>query len=358
MSGKVQFDVQHLYYLPQYLPVAQILRTNNIQCEFILHRERELDALKAKRIENEGFSFQFIEDKSKTFSLYRNSTADWVVFGNIPYFSSAQKSLIKPRLALMQHGIGPKSCYYKVSRFPFDVRFVEGQKRLKRLQAMYPDANFFDTGYAKLDPLFNGAHCHHSIETLGLDKNKPTVLYAPTYFPSSIERFPQNWPLMLNHMNIIIKPHFFSLTRTKYQSQKLKMEHWNRYNNVYLAGVEDFDLLPFMHLADVMLSDASSAIFEFAATNKPIVWCDFFCTRWSYAGLFKFRLKQRLDSDIMLFNDISHRACNAAQANALISKCLESPFEKKLYQQKITQDMVGKTDGKCSFRVAEYLKKN
>lgn len=357
MSGKVLFDVQHLYYLPQYLPVARILNTYNIKSEFILHRELHLDALKAKRMEQEGFHFQFIDDKSKTFSLYKNSTADWVVFGNIPYFSDTQKNVIKPRLALMQHGIGPKSCYYKVSRFPFDVRFVEGQQRLKRLQNMYPNGNFFDSGYAKLDPIFNGSHCHHSIEALGLDKNKPTVLYAPTYFPSSIERFPKNWPALLNHVNIIIKPHFFSLTRPKYKSQKAKIEHWNRYDNVYLAGLEDFDLVPFMHLGDVMLSDASSAIFEFAAINKPIVWCDFSSTRWNYSGLFKFRLKQRLDSDISLFNDITHRARNFAQANALISKCLTSPFEKQEQQRKITREMVGKTDGKCSIRIAEYLQR-
>lgn len=38
----------------------------------------------------------------------------------------------------------------------FDVRFVEGQYRLKRLQGMFPDKTFIDTGYAKLDPIIQG----------------------------------------------------------------------------------------------------------------------------------------------------------------------------------------------------------
>lgn len=45
-----------------------------------------------------------------------------------------------------------------------------------------------DTGYAKLDPLINNESLGFSCEQLGLDSKKPTVLYAPTFYPSSIEK--------------------------------------------------------------------------------------------------------------------------------------------------------------------------
>jgi len=126
MLGKVLFDVQHLYYLPQYIPVARTLLKAGVLCEFVLHQELGLDALKQEVIEKEGFQFQFISNKDETLSLYSKSNADWIVFGNRPYFNAEQKKHITSRLALMLHGIGPKACYYDVSEFPFDVRFVEG----------------------------------------------------------------------------------------------------------------------------------------------------------------------------------------------------------------------------------------
>ncbi|MDO6566466.1 CDP-glycerol glycerophosphotransferase family protein [Alteromonas sp. 1_MG-2023] len=355
MQGKVLFDVQHLYYLPQYLPVARALMQEGILCEFILHKEHGLDVLKQTVLEKEGFRFQFIEGKSDTYSFYCKSDADWIIFGNRPYFKAEQKKDIKARFALMLHGIGPKACYYDVSRFPFDVRFVEGENRLTRLQKMYPDRRFIDSGYAKLDPIFGATEPLIDIAALGLDSTKPTVLYAPTFFPSSIECFPSNWPETLSNVNIIVKPHFFSLTKSKYSSQKQKVEAWSHYDNVYLANVKDFDLLPFMQVSDIMLSDASSAIFEFAAIDRPIVWCDFFRTRWNYSGFFNFRLKKRLDPDIALFNEISHRAGNPFQANMLIAECLKQPMELSAERKRITQNMVGVTDGKCSERIAEYL---
>ena len=355
MLGKVLFDVQHLYYLPQYIPVARTLLKAGVLCEFVLHQELGLDALKQEVIEKEGFQFQFISNKDETLSLYSKSNADWIVFGNRPYFNADQKKHITARLALMLHGIGPKACYYDVSEFPFDVRFVEGESRLERLKEMYPDRHFINSGYAKLDPIFNETEQPIDLSTLGLDSKKPTVLYAPTFFPSSIECFPPHWPEMLSNVNIIVKPHFFSLTKPKYKSQKQRVEAWDRYDNVYLANAKDFDLLPFMQVSDIMLSDASSAIFEFASIDRPIVWCDFFHTRSNYSVLFSFRLKKRLDPDIALFNQLSHRASNAFQANMLIVECLKQPMELSANRQKITQEMVGITDGKCSNRIAEYL---
>ena len=83
----------------------------------------------------------------------------------------------------------------------------------------------------------------------------------------------------------------------KYQKQRNLLQHWATYNNVYLAKVDDYSLLPFLKSADLMISDASSAIIEFAALNKPVIWCTFLQLRWNYRGIFSYRFKARMDKD-------------------------------------------------------------
>ncbi|RDV23953.1 CDP-glycerol--poly(glycerophosphate) glycerophosphotransferase [Alteromonas aestuariivivens] len=355
MSAKILFDTQHLYYLPQYLPVAEALSRQGAKCQFVLYPEAELDAVKEQALTAEGFSFVYLEGKTHALEFYARCNADWVIFGNVPAFDASDKHRIAARLALMQHGIGPKSCYYDVSEFPFDVRFVEGQERLKRLSERFSDRSFVDTGYAKLDPIFRGDAPLLPLSSLGLSEQKQTILYAPTFFPSSIEHFPLHWPEQLQDYNLIVKPHFFSLTKSKYAAQRERFSAWQQYGNVYLAGIEDYNLVPFMQISDIMLSDASSAIFEFAAMDKPVVWCDFYRTRWSYSGLLKFRLKQRLDPDIELFHTLTRRAASAKQVKPAIIKCLSNPHDKQAERADLTKSMVGTTDGLCSSRIARYL---
>lgn len=358
MPIKVFFDVQHLYYLPQYLPVAKELKSRGEHVVFILHREEGYDEIKENKLKQEGFEYHFLPGKHAALDFYQQKDANWIIFGNIAPFSASEKESIKAKLALMQHGIGPKSCYYTVSEYPFDIRFVEGEVRLKRLQAQYSTRRFIDTGYAKLDPLFDDSIPPLSLKDMGLDPNKPTILYAPTFFPSSIEGFSENWPNSLAQYNIIIKPHFFSITKSKYAHQKEKMAKWASFDNVYVAKKMEFCLTPFMQVADVMLSDASSAIFEFAALDKPIVWCNFAQKRWSYSGLFKFRLKRRLDSDIAIFEHIAHKATTSEKVNDCLKESISFPEHKHVERMEISRTMVGKTDGKCSARIADYLQQN
>lgn len=358
MFENVLFDTQHLYYLPQYLPVAALLKARGVKCEFVLYREEALDNVKEAAISDAGFEYVYLEDKSSAFDFYRHTSAQWIIFGNVPAFSAQQKRHISAKLALMQHGIGPKACYYDVSEFPFDVRFVEGKERLRRLSQRFPNKQFVDTGFAKLDPVFNHQYDDVKLSDLGLDPTKPTVLYAPTFFPSSIEHFRADWPASLADYNLIVKPHFFSLTKDRYKAHRERFNDWAQFDNVCVTGVADYNLLPFMQLADVMLSDASSAIFEFAALNKPVIWCDFYQTRWSYKGLLKFRLKQRLDPDIELFHKLTKRTSAAKYVRPAIAGCLKHPEAKQAARQELVNTMVGKTDGQCGARIAAYLTKH
>ena len=232
---------------------------------------------------------------------------------------------------------------------------MEGEYRLNRLQEMFPEKTFVDTGYAKLDPIIQGTERGLDLAALGMDPNKKTLLYAPTFYPSSIEKMAKNWPEQFAEYNILLKPHYFSLSKPNYKKQKNLLVHWAGFSNVYLAQAEEANLLPFMASADVLISDASSALFEFAALNKPVVWCDFYHLRWSYRGIFRFRFENRVDQDLYKYADVAAHAKTYNELKQVVDQQVNSPDLFATQRAKYTAELVGAVDGLCSQRIVDYL---
>lgn len=355
---KVIFDVLHLYYLPQYLPVYQQLTQQGHEACFVFFEHTAIGQEKTYQsvIEDLSLPHKWLEDQDKAFEYYRDSDADWILFNN-EFLQGETLSKVK-KVALMEHGIGPKACYYDKSNTQVTVRFVEGQHRLNRLQERFPAGNFIDTGFAKLDPALNNQDPLISLSSMGLDESKKTILYAPTFYPSSLMKFDVDFPEQFSEFNIILKPHSFSLCKKRYADQKNRLEKWQSYSNVYLASEKEFNLIPFMQISDIMLSDASSAIFEFAALQKPIVWCNFYQLRWSYRGIFSFRFKQRMDDDMEYFAKICQQADQYSDIRRGVESALCESEDFRAQKQQLVLELAGKTDGKASQRIVEYLLNN
>ncbi|MFQ5484977.1 MAG: CDP-glycerol glycerophosphotransferase family protein, partial [Desulfobacterales bacterium] len=280
---KVLFNVAHLYYLPQYLPVWNELKKRGVSSLFVFHKDPEMMSILHAVIKKEKLPAKWVTNDLNAVNLYQAESADWVIFGD----RTSQISLLPDnvRTALLYHGIGVKSCYYDADLMGVNVRFVEGEYRLHELHRRYPGAKLVSTGFAKLDPILSpgrGEMSFFDLESAGLNPNRPTLLYAPTFYPSSIERMPDDWPKQFGNYNLIVKPHFFTFCKARYRYQRKKLKRWRYYNNTYIAAPEEYSLLPFMASSDLLISEASSAFFEFAALDKPIVWCDFLKLRWSY----------------------------------------------------------------------------
>ena len=145
------------------------------------------------------------------------------------------------------------------------------------------------------------------------------------------------------------------MTKEKYRSHRRKFQQWVNFKNVYLADIDEHSLLPFMVSSDLLISEASSSIFEFAALDKPIVWCDFLNLRWSYRGPFRFRFTRRMDQDILKFSDIGAHARNYGQLKTIVDDQLQHPgmFQEK--RKSYCEMFVGSSDGRSSMRVADYL---
>ena len=354
----VFFDVQELYYLPQYAPIIASLKQKGALATLVMYRSEVETANQVALIRRAcpGAAIEWVVNEAQARDLYLKKKPDWLIIGNsFEYLEGIHNNT---QTALVSHGIGPKSCYYNVSDSATNVRFVEGPYRTKRLKEMYPKQTFVDTGYAKLDPIVNGEMSHLQPLNWGLDNSKKTILYAPTFYPSSIECLPKNFAKEFSEYNIILKPHYFSLANAKYKKQKKLLESWEKSDNVYLAGLENVNIIPFMAVADVLISDASSTLFEFSALNKPVVWCDFYKLRWGYRGLLRFRFKKRMDEDLYKYADIAVHAKSYDELKCCVDSQIESPGSFSQERKKYTLALAGRVDGQCSVRIAEYILKS
>ena len=177
-----------------------------------------------------------LADSSEILTFYQKNPADWIIFGN--GYKALDQLPDTTRTALLYHGIGVKECYYGAELAEFDVRFTEGEFRQNELQQRYPESCFVETGFAKLDLLADTDSAQQLAfdpKQVGLSPDKPLILYAPTFYPSSIELMGKNWPETFSDCNIVIKPHFFSYTHKKYAAQRKLIDHWASFDNVHVG---------------------------------------------------------------------------------------------------------------------------
>jgi len=350
---QVYFDVQQLYYIPQYTPVQKQLERFGANCTYVVYRDPFLLKVQEKAVKALNCNIIWVEDWVEARKCYTSDKPDWLILGN--NFEGLSELHAFTRTALISHGIGPKACYYSVSDSKPNVRFVEGPYRTQRLKEMYPDSVFVDTGYAKLDPIVSGELSCLKPSEFGLDNNKKTILYAPTFYPSSIECFSKTFPLEFSEYNIIIKPHYFSLANPKYKKQRRLLELWAKSKNVYLVDIDGLDITPYMAVSDLLVSDASSTLFEFSALNKPVVWCDFYKLRLGYRGLMKYRFTKRMDKDLYKYADVAVHAKNYKDLKKQVDSQILNPKEKEYFRLKYTSALIGLVDGNVSKRIASYM---
>jgi len=163
---------------------------------------------------------------------------------------------------MVYHGIGLKQTYYRDITDRIDIRVVESKERYDILQKQ-GQKNLVLTGYSKCDPLIEYDSSQADIlERLGLDPTKKTVLYAPSFYPSSIEKLSPELAQFSNEFNLIIKLHNFSWFQKRYQYQsELIRTVADKLKNSFLAQPFDIDVIPYMLASDLLISEISSTIF-------------------------------------------------------------------------------------------------
>lgn len=350
---KVIFDTKNLYYLPQYEPMQRELVSRGHHCIFVCHGGRQEQRLFAQQLQQLQAEIIWVADDEQALTHFREQAADWIVFGNRNSHLDEIHGFSKT--VQLGHGIGPKPSYYRKSGTQMTVRFIEGELRLKKIREKYPQGNFQQVGYCKLDPLFSGDEPGLDLPALGLEAGRPCLLYAPTYNPSSLERFPDRWPERFADFNILIKAHSFTYEKKNYRGQRKKLQRWAAYDHVHVASADEISLVPYLKEADILVSEASSTLFEFVALDKPVIVCDFFKLKWFYRGPFHYRFEQRFGRDNVLYQDIGRHINRFEDLPAAVSGELAHPETYREQRAQYTRDHVGPVDGLASKRIVDYL---
>jgi len=135
-------------------------------------------------------------------------------------------------------------------------------------------------GYPKVDCLVDGSLDREAIQrSLGLDRSKRTVLYAPTWSPySSLQSAGVDVIAGLARLglNVIVKLHDRSCDGTIRGSGGIdwrrRLDRLSRGGNVHIAT--DADASPYLFVSDAIVTDHSSVAFEYMLLDRPIVVID------------------------------------------------------------------------------------
>ena len=197
------------------------------------------------------------------------------------------------------------------------------------------DPRFENIGMPKLDAFFDGSLDRPALmQHLKLDPKLPTVIYAPTRTTetsSSLQLFGKEIIKSVAGMpvNFLIKLH----DRAYKQWKDSMKEDWEKILDTYrdhprVRPVFDYDVVPYLFISDLLISDISSVVNEFTLLDRPIVLMDVPRLISNYK-----RIEQKRGLTTCDLADwgqsAGHLVKDMEALTKTIARCLENPGEKK-----------------------------
>lgn len=234
------------------------------------------------------------------------------------------------------HGMA-KDIGFRAKNKQFNLLLLMGEYAQRRFNELGLK-HYTLVGYPKLDPLFDNSINPQDVkEQLGINVNLPTVLYAPTW-GKKISSVP------------IIKDQLIALAQSGQYNVLVKLHdksrQWRRYfknkPNIYL--IDDPDIVQYYLISDLLISDYSSVIFEFAALDRPIV-------------LIKTDISNCPDRSIgKAWRDIGIQVEHPQQLASAIQYGLDHPEEQSEQRKAYVRQLFYKMDGQAGLRAATAIK--
>jgi len=186
------------------------------------------------------------------------------------------KSLIFLRGLKVQifHGLaGEKKGHFRIRHY-FDLYLTQGPyftNTFNKLKTIHKDFDVIETGWPKLD-VFATEKDKYNIEKESLLQNtnaKKVILYAPTFSPKLTSA-----PFLVDEIKALAKnPDYVILMKFHPLMDKKWLETYKSISNAIpnIIFKDEKNIVKFLLMADILISDTSSVIYEFLLLDKPTI---------------------------------------------------------------------------------------
>ena len=172
------------------------------------------------------------------------------------------------------HGYAAEKKDHWIIRRYFDCYFTQGPyftNKFKELSLKYGDFEVLETGWPRQDWIAEHRHDfdEERLQLLKQYDKQQIVLYAPTFSPklTSLPVIKDNLVKLCKQKDVLLLMKFHPLTRQEWVDEYKALAA--QYDN--MVFVDDYSVTKYMLMADVMISDTSSTIYEFLLLDKPVV---------------------------------------------------------------------------------------
>lgn len=195
-------------------------------------------------------------------------------------------------------------------------------------------------GFPKLDPAFNKALEDEVIDAVKIRLNiineKPTILCTATYDASgmsAIDLWYDKLSELTEKYNILVTTHPWLNKKFATVIEKTPDIHY----------IKDYDILPYIRLADIVIGDTSSILAECCALDKPIITFE------------PNKARRSLDEIDAIIKSISYRISGFTDLSAKIEHALSNPAELAEARAKASRVFFDNLDGRAGERAAKEI---
>lgn len=258
----------------------------------------------------------------------------------------------------LPYGAGKDITTFGFWKSCFDLILAYG-KRDHAVYSLYTKSKI--VGNPKFDDWFSDRKKINKLANLNIDGRKKTVLYLPTHSDlCSIEYIAEELGQISQKYNVIAKLHYYT-----------SHEEPERIELLEKGGItilkDDCDLLDLLSIADAVLSDNSSAIFDAILADKPVIATDFWSDEFIDLEHSRFKTYRRGISKSLTYSESIeqqlkktgsiHTVKEPADLAQVVELALKDGEKFKKRRAKIRQELFSFNDGKCGQRAAKEINK-
>ncbi|MFQ6613200.1 MAG: CDP-glycerol glycerophosphotransferase family protein, partial [Fidelibacterota bacterium] len=222
-----------------------------------------------------------------------------------------------------------KQGHYRITGF-FDLYCTPGPHMTAIFDGLQRRHGHFlvrETGWPKLDSLNLTDQRAERKKSLGLDPDKPVLLYAPTFSPKLTSA-----PVLFSEIRALQSRGYQWICKFHSLEKKALISRYQALESPAFQIAKTDDILPLMEAADILITDTSSVAYEFLLLDRPII-------------TYRARARQDKGLDITTPDDLE----------GAIVRSLLDPGEFSPVRHEILEELHPYRDGQSSQRVVETV---